>query len=149
MRINWGKAIVLAFVIFIAFILYFVIRVSTDSSYEHEMVTEDYYKKELEFQQEIDLEKNTKEANAEVKVIEQASGLLLRFPEVIDPKEIKGTVSLYRPSNQRLDFELPIALTGTEMLIPKDRLSEGRWDIRVQWQAGGKTYLTKEKITYR
>ena len=47
MKINWGTGIVLAFIGFIGFILYFVIRMSTDDSANHDLVTEEYYKKEL------------------------------------------------------------------------------------------------------
>jgi hypothetical protein len=35
-------------------------------------------------------------------------------------KKIKGKVSLYRPSNKKLDFEIPISLSdATTLLIPK------------------------------
>ena len=50
MKINWGTGIVLAFIGFIGFILYFVIRMSTDDSANHDLVTEEYYKKELSYQ---------------------------------------------------------------------------------------------------
>ncbi|WGU68469.1 FixH family protein [Capnocytophaga canimorsus] len=49
MKINWGTGIVLAFVFFIAFILYFVIQMSTNKKYDHELVTEEYYKKRIGF----------------------------------------------------------------------------------------------------
>lgn len=45
MKINWGTGIVLAFIGFITFILYFVFRMSTDDSANHDLVTEEYYKK--------------------------------------------------------------------------------------------------------
>ena len=54
MKINWGTAIVLVFIGFISFIMYFVIKMNTNKKYEHDLVTEDYYSKELAFQEEID-----------------------------------------------------------------------------------------------
>ncbi len=47
MKINWGTGIVIAFVAFIAFIMYFVINMITNKKYDHDLVTEDYYKEEL------------------------------------------------------------------------------------------------------
>ena len=50
MKINWGTGIVLAFIGFISFIMYFVVNMNTNKKYDHDLVTEDYYKQELEFQ---------------------------------------------------------------------------------------------------
>ncbi|GAW88803.1 cytochrome Cbb3 oxidase maturation protein CcoH [Flavobacterium psychrophilum] len=55
-------------------------------------------------------------------------------------------MSLYRPSNKKLDFEIPISLTNTTLLIPKKSLVGGRWDINMEWQYDGKSYLTKEIV---
>ena len=54
MKLNWGTGIVIAFVGFISFIMYFVITMNTDKALDHDLVTEDYYKEELEFQNDID-----------------------------------------------------------------------------------------------
>ena len=39
MKLNWGTGIVLAIVAFIGFIMYFVITMSTDTAYSHDLVT--------------------------------------------------------------------------------------------------------------
>ena len=75
-------------------------------------------------------------------------GILIKFPENMDLKDIKGTVFLYRPSNKELDFELPINLSQSHLLIPDNRLLDGRWDIKIFWEYQGEAYLFKEKITY-
>ena len=53
MKINWGTGIVLAFVAFISFILYFVYIALSDPRADHELVTEAYYSKDLEYQQDL------------------------------------------------------------------------------------------------
>lgn len=148
MKINWGTGIVLAFIGFIAFILYFVVQMASDSKTNHELVTEDYYKKELEYQQEIDAQNNAKDNAWELDVRKVPGGLQLSFPEKIAPSTITGTVSLYRPSNEHLDFDLPISLSNSHLLIPDKRLLGGRWDISVSWMHEGQKYLHKDKITY-
>ena len=54
MRINWGTGIILAFIGFIGFILFFVVKMSMDDRANHDLVTEEYYKAELGYQKEID-----------------------------------------------------------------------------------------------
>ena len=53
MKFNWGTGIVLAFIGFISFIMYFVINMNTNDKYDHDLVTEDYYKQELEISYNI------------------------------------------------------------------------------------------------
>ena len=148
MKINWGTGIVLAFIGFIGFILYFVIRMSTDDRANHDLVTEEYYKEELSYQKQIDASESATEMNANLEVEKMDEGLVISFPERFDPKKITGTVSLYRPSNKHLDYNFPISLSNTHLLIPDNRLVDGRWDITVKWQYEGKSFLHKEKLTY-
>ncbi len=146
MKINWGTGIVIAFGLFMTFILYFVFRVQSDSKYDNDLVVEEYYKHDAHFGDEM-----TKVQNAEdlaqkpiVSIIDE--GISIVFPESFISKNIKGKVSLYRPSNKKLDFEVPISLSNSTLLIPKKSLVGGRWDINMEWEYSGKTYLTKETI---
>ena len=148
MKINWGTAIVLAFAGFIVFIMYFVIRVSTDDRADHELVTESYYKKELGYQKEIDAQRSVLENNARLQFTKTAEGLRIEFPQGYDASEIAGTLGLYRPSNRKLDVEIPLELEGAELLIPASQLLEGRWDITIAWEYRGKQFLQKEKLIY-
>ena len=138
----------MAFVGFIAFIMYFVIRMSTDNRTDHELVTNDYYKKELGYQQEIDAQRLAVEAGAKLETIRTEEGILVEFPEKFEIENISGKVSLYRPSNRHLDFDLPISLSNTHLLIPDNRLLDGRWDITVDWKYKDKAFLHKEKLVY-
>ena len=148
MKINWGTGIVLAFVAFIAFIMYFVVIASTDEKANHDLVTEQYYKEELAYQDEIDAERNAMALPQRVVLNRSAEGLVLTFPASQDYRSITGKVLLYRPSNKRLDFELPLQLSEGSILIPAKRLPEGRWDLKISWEYEGKAYLQKESITY-
>lgn len=148
MKINWGTGIVLAFVAFITFILYFVVKMNTENRANHDLVTEDYYKAELGFEKEIDAETNAHKLANNLIIGRVSGGILIVFPKEHDPMEVKGTVYLYRPSNKKLDFVLPLELTDSRLLIPHERLLEGRWNIKVAWRYDGLDYLRKESITY-
>ncbi len=148
MKINWGTAIVIAFVCFISFIMYFVISMSTNKKYEHDLVVEDYYQQELKFQSDIDKETNSKSLETNVSWTKTADGLQITFPKDFDIKKIEGTVFLYRPSNKQLDFEIPISLSNYNLLIPDKRMLDGRWNIKVDWTYNNNSYLYKTDITY-
>ncbi|MBN9283881.1 MULTISPECIES: FixH family protein [Flavobacterium] len=146
MKINWGTSIVIAFGLFMTFILYFVFKVQSDKDYDHEMVTEEYYKKEMIFQQQLDKEQNAAGLADKLSVNVEQEGIVVTFPKSFNSANIKGKVSLYRPSNQKLDFETPISLSSSNLLIPKTNLVDGRWDITIDWEYDGKAYLNKQVV---
>jgi len=148
-KINWGTAIVIAFALFMSFILFFVFRVQSDSKYDNELVTEEYYKKEALVQNDINSEKNANALNQKLSIANAAEGITIQFPKDLDFKNIKGTVSLYRPSNKKLDFTIPIVLSNSDLLIPKKNLVGGLWDITVEWTYDGQSYLNKEELYFQ
>ena len=148
MKWSWGKGIVLAMLGFIGFILYFVITMSTDKKYSHDLVTEDYYAKEMAYQKEIDAETNTENLVGKIDSKKVSDGWLITFPTEFDTSKVKGTLAFYRPSNQQLDFEVPLVFTDHEVRIPDKNLIGGRWDITIEWVYQEKMFMYKEKIVY-
>jgi nitrogen fixation protein FixH len=77
-----------------------------------------------------------------------SEGLLIKFPAEFDPEKITGTISFQRPSNIKIDFQLPINLTSADYLILDDKMVEGIWNVKIEWTVNGNTYLFKEKLMY-
>ena len=148
MKLNWGTGIVLAFIGFITFIMYFIVTMNMDDKYDHDLVTEDYYAEELKYQNDINKLNNAKRLSKNVIYKKTEYGLTIVFPSNIDYKKITGKLFLYRPSNKQLDFETTISLSNSHLLIPDSRLVDGRWNIKVDWQYNGNSYLFKESIDY-
>ena len=148
MKINWGTAIVIAFALFMSFILFFVYRVQTDSKYDNDLVVEEYYKHDAHFQEEMTKIQNAHDLKIKPTIVKTNEGILVSFPSVYNPKNITGKVSLYRSSNKKLDFEVPISTSSSTLLIPKKSLVGGLWDISLEWNYEGKNYITKETIYF-
>lgn len=148
MKFNWGTGIVIAIIGFIAFIMFMVITMITDKQYDHDFVTDNYYQKELKYQDNINAIANAKELKEKIKIQRAKKGLKILFPPSFTAKEITGKVFLYRPSNKTLDFEIPISITNTYLLVPETNLLGGRWNIDVVFNYKSKEYLHQEQITY-
>ena len=141
MKINWGTGIVIVIAAFISFIMYFVITMSTNNKYSYDLVTDNYYQQELQYQKQIEAEKNAKNLIENVKLKHSEFGLTVNFPKDLDYKMINGKVFLYRPSNKQLDFEIPISISKPYLLVPEKRLLDGRWNIIVSWTYEKKDYF--------
>lgn len=147
MKWNWGTGITIGIIGFITFIMTMVVIMLTDKGYDHDMVTTEYYKKELLFQNEIDAEQRLKDLGV-ITSQRTTTGWAIGFPNELNPKLLKGMVSLYRPSDKQLDFDLPLILSGSYLLIPDNRLKDGRWDIIITGDYDGKSIKYKESIRY-
>jgi len=148
MKFNWGTGIVLAFIAFISFIMYFVISMNVNKKYDHDLVIENYYQQELEFQNDINKQQKGNDLAENITWSKTDKGIIITFPEAFEANLITGNVFLYRPSNKQFDFETPILLSEHTLLIPDERLLDGRWNIKVDWQYEGNSYMFKKEIVY-
>lgn len=146
MKFNWGTGIVIAFALFMIFILSYVFKVQSNDKYDHELVVEDYYKKEATVQEDIDRQHNANALTNKVIIEKTTEGIKINFPTDFDYSKINGKVSLYRPSSQKLDFEIPISLSSPNLLIPKSNLASGLWDISIDWEYDGVKFLNKDSF---
>ncbi|MHB0755053.1 FixH family protein [Polaribacter sp. M15] len=148
MKFNWGTGIAIAIIGFISFIMYFVITMSTDNTYSHDLVTDKYYQAELNYQEEINAEKNANALQENIKIERNKEGIKINFPKNFSSKKIEGKVFLYRPSNKQLDFEIPISTSKPYLLVPEQRLLDGRWNIKILWKHKNINYLVKKELIY-
>ena len=79
MKINWGTGIVIAFGLFMTFILFFVFKVQTDNKYDNELYVEEYYKEELAYQEVIDGTNKANQLSAAVSIQQVEDQLIIQF----------------------------------------------------------------------
>lgn len=148
MKINWGTGIVIGMVIFISFILFLVVNMLTDDRFNHDLVTEEYYEKELHYQEEIDAETNAFALEENIKDYRVKDGWVVEFPDNLELSKISGDLNFYRPSNKKLDFSIPLDLKKRKIHISEDQLVGGRWNINIYWKYENIELLYKKEITY-
>ncbi|NQW36044.1 MAG: FixH family protein [Flavobacteriales bacterium] len=142
-KINWGTAIVIVMAVFMVFILQYVYRASVYDKYEHHLVADDYYKDELNYQEQIDKEENANKLIENVKIIKSELGLNIVFPKEFEASKISGDIKFLRPSNVKLDFKEDIKLTDNTFFISNKDLVAGKYNISIDWRYNTKGYMYK------
>lgn len=145
MKVSWGTGIVIAIALFIGFIMTMVVKMSTDPRADHEMVTDNYYAKELAYQEVIDAKKNASNVKLEYESTE--AGLLLTLsntPEVLN----NVIVELYRADNRKLDIHLPLERTSNQILIERQLLVQGKYNLSIEYRHEGELFLIESPISY-
>lgn len=146
LKFNWGTSIVIAFALFITFILYFVIKVQSDSKYDNDLVVEEYYKHDIHYQDEMVRVQNALALKNKPIISQLTNEVTITFSKEFLPSKIKGTVAFYRASNKKFDFNVPLVLKDSVLRIGKQKLVPGHWEINMEWQYEGKAFLTKESL---
>jgi len=150
MKINWGTSIVLAYSTFIVFILYFVVKTFTQPEYDYDLVSEQYYQEELEFQNTINHTKKANKLEDEVTILKTEKGLQILIPNALN-NVIVGEIKFYRPSNDQLDFSKKFNTTKNTYAFSDSVLVKGRWNISVKWHYKNNNddiYFYKKSIYY-
>lgn len=148
MKINWGTGIVIGMALFISFIMYLVINMLTDTKFDHDLVTEEYYQRELHYQDEIDAEINAFSLEENISDRRVKDGWIVEFPKNLELSKITGDLHFYRPSDEQQDFNIPLELTSYQILVKGEQLKKGRWNINIHWSYEGTPYLYKNEIVY-
>lgn len=143
---NWGHGIAIFFCCFVAFMLFMVVKSFQENI---DLVTENYYEQELQYQHQIEKIQNTKQLEETVKITTQAGkGIQLSFPRLAAP--IQGQVQVFRPSDARFDLlEELTPDSNNQQLIATSALPPGFYRIKINWQAAGQDYYTEETLNLR
>ncbi|WP_461093877.1 FixH family protein [Spirosoma gilvum] len=138
---NWGKSIVLVFVLFASFIGTLVYRMSR----EHiDLVSENYYQNELDYQHQIDRENNARQNTAAVitNQLDQQQ-VVCELPNTLQ----KGQLVFYRPGDRTQDFKVTIpANHETQQVVSTAALARGRWRVQFTWSDGTREYYQESPI---
>ena len=142
MRISWGKGIVIAMSLFVIFIVSLSITLMTR---QIDLDSDDYYKKEINYQEEIDQINNMNQLVSKPEVEIKNNMLLVKLPERIAFTNVE--LIIQRPDNNKLDQKF--AIEGTRFFsFPLEKLVKGKYNYKLKCVANGKVCLKKGEIYF-
>jgi hypothetical protein len=130
---NWGNKLVLVFVVFGLFIGYLVYRAVTT---KYDLVSKDYYKDELRYQDKIDRIKNAAKIS-EITVDQDDDAVIIHLPQEQKGFAISGDHTA-----------LQVDSTNKQIFLKKS-LQKAAYDIKINWQIGKELYYFEKKILIR
>lgn len=133
----WGLVIVLG--LFIVTIIGFVLS-TTRLSYS--MVEEDYYDREIQYQDHIDKVTLTRALPVGISMKTLTGNRVrLRLPADFDPGTISGMVTFYHPQHSTRDRQIPLHFNpDRRQTISTAALESGRWQLKIDWTSDSLSY---------
>lgn len=140
---SWGYKIVLAYSVFVAGILFMVFR---SNNQKFDLVTDDYYGKELQFQQQIDAGNHTAALIGKIKCTVGDNVLNVNFPHDFAGKKIEGELRLYYAADKTKDVVKQFSTSDNTATLPLPVTNKGNHRLIINYTADGVAFYHEENI---
>lgn len=146
MKISWG---IIVTVLYSGFVLLVLIMVMFSFNQRVDLVTDNYYEKELRYQEQIDKVNRTSQLSEKLDFQLDNKTVLIKFPNKPDPDNPDNIVHFYRPSNSNYDKIVKIvtdSLNVQKIELNKEKFFKGFWRIRINWVSKGISYYAEKEF---
>ena len=143
MKWNWGTKILVAMILFMLLLITLVFM-SMRQTYH--LVEKDYYPKALEYQGRIDKTRNAQQLAEKVKMEQTREAVVFTFPS-FETREIEGTITFYRPSDEGMDVRFAIQPdTSLRQVCNVSAMPPGKYIVKLDYEVDGKGYYQEESV---
>ena len=133
-------------IFYISFMLITIAVLIFSTFHRVDLVAEDYYEREINYQEHIERIQRADSLSAPVNWLYDRlkKSLIVRFPPELEAREIKGHFLFFRPSDASLDQVFPIKLSEeNSQTLNTAPLLPGLWRLKILWELNSKEYFTE------
>jgi FixH protein len=142
---NWGYKLLLTFVVFAAGIFYLVFR---SMNINTELVSKEYYKDELKYQQVIDGSKKANQLSSEVSVSQHGNFIMVKMPQEMKVGNVSGSIWFYCAADEKKDQHVVINLDADAVQqIDKKGFQPGNYTLKIDWNDNKDHYYSEQPLT--
>ncbi len=141
---SWSYKIILIYAVFITGILGMVYVASQQTN---EMQEDNYYAKELLYQNVIDGKNNLNALGKPLTIKNISNHVSILIPIGATDNIQDGIIYFLKPSDQSKDLKIPMAIDDNGVqLIPNAKLATGLYTIKISWKSNGKAYFSEQNF---
>ncbi len=140
---GWGKKITVVYIGFVALIITMVV---ISMRQKVDLVSADYYAKELNYQSDINKMANAKALKTPLKCSLVNNTVQLIFPEEHAEKSIEAKAFVYKPSDNKSDKEIKFTTEDGRYVLSTEGFVKGMYKIKVDWKVDNIEYQTETVI---
>lgn len=138
---HWGYKIMVTFIVFVIFILSLVYIASKQTN---EMQEDNYYDKELVYQNVIDGKNNLEELGT-IAITDTTDALVLQVPVAAIQNLTEGKIQFLCPSDEKSDFMTVFSPDAEgKQRIAKASLKSVVYTVRISWKKDSKPYYFEQ-----
>lgn len=139
---SWGNKLLTVFIVFgcmIGFMVYKAVNTPTN------LVSNEYYKDELKFQDRINALNNAKKLD-DVQVLQSNGTVSVTLPAAMKGTSITGEAYFYSKTDPGKDKHLILSADSLCTSFNKTVLPKGNVLLKLSWKSGSKNYYVEKPI---
>ena len=142
---NWGTRILLVFLLFATGIFYLVYR---SMHVNYELVSKEYYKDEIRYQDVIDASKRASALSKQIAITQSAGVIAVQLPDEMKNEKVIGTMWFYCAADETKDRHISLQLDqyGAQQ-ISRQNFVPGNYLVKVDWTSNNTRYYAEEPLT--
>ena len=140
---NFGSKIVILYLSFVSLIASLVILCYKQ---DVDLVSNDYYGQEIRFQEKIDATNNVKRSENSINHDVLEKRIVLTADSVLLSKDFNGTITLFRPSDSKMDVQYTMNFVNHQQVIESKSLKRGVYKLQLSWVSKQISYFKEEVV---
>ena len=138
MKINWGKALIIFFVLFFIWVIGFVLFALRQNV---DLVSDDYYQKGAKYSDQISINQRSRAYQDSIQISQTDIQVLVTLSKTLALSADSVQVYFFRSSDKIKDIRLNFNKPGSPLLVEKNLLSHGRYQVFVTWRNFGERFM--------
>ncbi len=136
---NWGWRITIVYSLFALTMIGAVIYSTT---LDVNLVEEDYYEKEVNYQQVINKKENALRDSATFDVAVVGDSVVIHFPTTV----AQGKAYFIRSADVNNDKKFELKVLNGKQTFSKELFKAGTYNLQIDWKGNSADYYWEEKI---
>lgn len=143
MRINWGKALVIFFILFFIWVFSFVFFAMRQ---QNDLVSDDYYQKGATYSDQITINQRSVTYQDSLQITPNGNNLQLTLCKSLASQQDSVHIYFFRSSDKTKDIRFAFKKAESPITITKASLSHGRYRVFVSWNHLDEKYLVQKIV---
>ncbi len=141
---NWGWKMALVYTAFVVAIMTFVFKARSEKI---DLVTKEYYEKELQFKDRMEASNNANELFSSISVKNEKGSIEIQLPQQQAKRILNAQVHFYCPSDADKDVQLDLNPDeNAHQSLLTSTLKSGNYLAKLQWKADDKNFFIEKKL---
>jgi len=143
---NWGYKLMFVFIAFAGLMATLVYK-STQTKYE--LVSKDYYKDELKYQDRIDAKYEASKIS-DVSILIEKDSILIKFPKELITSKLAGDFWFYCKTDETKDKHINFSRNAlNNYSLPISTVKKGSYQIKINYKANNTQYFSEKEIVIK
>ena len=142
-KLNWGKALILFFILFFIWsfsFVFFALRQNND------LVSDDHYQKGASFTTQINVDKRSSAYGDSIQIISSGNIIQISLCKSVAAYGDSVQVYFFRSSDKRKDLRLNFRAADSPFEIDRSKLFHGRYLVYITWGSKNENFMVKKTL---